>query len=174
MSHAEQMNFVQRCKNSYPLVFNKSNVLEIGSYNVNGTVRIYFDDPSLYIGLDLSTGKDVDVVCSGHLYDTDVRFDVVISSECFEHDENWDKTFKNMIRLCKSGGLVIFTCASNNRPEHGTKKTTPSDSLSSQFTDYYKNLFKDDFLAIVDMDTTFTQYVFESPANDLYFVGVVA
>lgn len=172
MAHDAQMDFVRSVKGMFPNKFEKSKVLEVGSYNINGSVRQFFNTPSTYIGLDLAPGKDVDVVCSGHEYKTDVRFDVCISSECFEHDIHWADTFRNMIHLCKTGGLVVFTCATNLRPEHGTRRTTPLDSLSSSLSDYYRNLWIPDFIALMDFNIIFVRYAFEVHGNDLYFWGV--
>ena len=61
-------------------------VLEIGSADINGSIRSFFPG-SDYTGVDLSAGPGVDVVASGHelaLPDRDV--DLAISCECFEHN----------------------------------------------------------------------------------------
>ena len=131
MAHKEQLQFIENIKNKYRNSFINTSVLEVGSWNINGTVRDFFESPSTYIGLDIAPGKDVDVVCSGDQYDTDIRFNTVISCECFEHNPKWLETFTNMIRLTKSGGLVIVTCATEGRTEHGTGEHKPEDSLTS-------------------------------------------
>lgn len=174
MAHVEQREFIARTQKQFPKSFNGISVLEIGSVNINGTVRDFFSDTTRYVGLDLAPGKCVDVVCPGHLYDSPYMFDTSISTECFEHDINWKSTFMNMIRLTKSNGLIIFTCASYNRPEHGTKRTTPCDSLSSQFSDYYMNLGEKEFRESFDLDKLFINHQFEINDNpsDLYFWGI--
>lgn len=170
MAHPEQTQFVALTKLRNHQYFNNTSVLEIGSYNVNGSVRQFFDNPKEYIGLDLAPGKDVDVVCHGADYAPGRQFDVVISTECFEHDSRWYLTFENMIELCRPGGLVIFTCAANNRHEHGTPRTTPQDSAMA--TDYYKNLNVVDFEKKWNMKFDFSHYCFEARDHDLYFWGV--
>lgn len=170
MSHPEQQQFIARTRLRFFNRFDHTKVLEVGSYNVNGSVREFFIDPAMYIGLDLAPGKDVDVVCHGADYRTDVRFDVVISTECFEHDSRWQDTFANIIRLCESQGLVIFTCAANQRQEHGTPRTTPQDSALA--TSYYKNLNVIDFEQAFVLSEWFSWYCFEARENDLYFFGV--
>ena len=53
--------------------------LEVGSYNVNGTVRDLFNGP--YVGLDMRKGPGVNVVADS--YDMpfpDGRFEVVVST----------------------------------------------------------------------------------------------
>lgn len=170
MSHAEQQDFIKRTKKRYPAYFTRTSVLEVGSYNVNGTIRFLFENPARYVGLDLAPGKDVDVVCHGADFKSGVMFDVVVSTECFEHDVRWAETFSNMIQLCKSRGLVVFTCAANQRYEHGTRRTTPQDSAVA--TDYYKNLNVVDFESTFILRDVFLEYLFEARENDLYFHGV--
>lgn len=99
-------------------------------------------------------------------------FDVAVSAECFEHNPHWQATFKNMTRLAKTA--VIFTCASEGRPEHGTTRTTPQDSPFTLEWDYYQNLTEQDFRQAFDLDAMFTQYEFEyNPVScDLYFIGI--
>jgi SAM-dependent methyltransferase len=117
MSHYQQHRFVESVKERFPDFFTNKSVLEFGSLNINGTVRIFFDN-CLYIGLDLGNGADVDVVCIAHEYNMpDQTFDTVLSCEMFEHDPHWDKSFANMIRLCKNNGLIFFTCATTGRKE---------------------------------------------------------
>jgi hypothetical protein len=82
-----------------------------------------------------------------------------------------------MIRLCKSGGLVVFTCATTGRPEHGTERSTPQDSplTIAKGWSYYLNLTAEDF-SFVDFDSIFAEYQFSvnSQSCDLYFYGVKA
>lgn len=170
MAHTEQLQFIQGVRWRFPASFRKARVLEIGSYNVNGTVRDLFDDPQVYIGLDLAPGRDVDVVCHGADYFCDEQFDTIISTECFEHDARWAETFANMHRLCKHGGLCLFTCASNQRHEHGTRRTSPADTALA--TDYYRNLNVKDFEDTFALVQGFSWYAFEARENDLYWWGV--
>lgn len=170
MAHTEQQFFIFQTRRRFPLHFKGGTVLEVGSYNVNGSVREYFEEPALYVGLDLAPGKDVDVVCHGADYKSTALFDVVISAETFEHDFRWEDTFNNMHKLCRVGGLVIFTCAANKRHEHGTPRTTPQDSALA--TEYYKNLNAQDFEEYFDLRGWFSWYTWEARENDLYFWGV--
>ncbi len=170
MAHAAQQAFIAGVKARWPEFFVQTKVLEVGSCNINGTVRDFFQEPTLYVGVDRGPGVDVDVVCNGADYDTEECFDVVISTECFEHDPDWNKTFYNMIRLCRSGGLIIVTCATDGRPEHGTRRTSPADSAYA--TDYYKNLNVFDFEDNFPLGNWFPWYGFEKRGFDLYFYGL--
>ena len=61
------------------------------------------------MGLDVGEGPNVDVVTPGHLYDgEDESFDVIISTEVFEHDMFYEKTINNIIRMLKPNGIFIL------------------------------------------------------------------
>lgn len=169
MAHHAQQVYVNSLRDRLPRFFHNSRVLEVGSYDVNGSIRHFFEEPVSYIGIDLAPGKAVDMVCHGADFHSDEYFDVVASTECFEHDPRWMETFTNMIELCRSGGLVFFTCAANHRQEHGTPRTSPNDSAKA--TEYYRNLNIEDFDHRL-LRNRFAWYLFEANGNDLYFAGV--
>jgi SAM-dependent methyltransferase len=152
------------------LFFSNKKVLEVGSLNINGTMRDFFNDCD-YTGIDVGEGKDVDFVCSGHEYNSpDETYDVCTSGECFEHNPYWAETFANMVRMTKSGGLVFFTCATTGRPEHGTSRTSPSKSplTIGKGWDYYRNLDEDDFRNSFNesFDDIFEVYEFHSTVKE--------
>lgn len=171
MAHNEQKQFIQKTKDHFPEFFDGVSVVEIGSLNINGTVRDFFTNPKSYVGLDLIEGNGVDLVLPGKDYNAR-GIDTVISTECFEHDRDWKKTFENMVNMVKSGGLVIFTCASDGRHEHGTTRTSPADSPAT--TDYYENRNRKDFEEAFDIKGLFQKHLFEyNPVTcDLYFWGI--
>jgi hypothetical protein len=99
--------------------------------------------------------------------------DVVISTECLEHDKYWAITLQNICNnILKKGGLFIMTCATTGRAEHGTTRTSPKDSPFT--TDYYLNITEEDFRQAIDIDKTFTTFEFKTNTdpNDLYFWGI--
>lgn len=196
MAHSIQKEFFLHVKNKFSNYFSNSKVLEVGSLNINGTIRDLFSECD-YLGIDVGEGPCVDIVCPGQDYNApDNTFDVVCSAECFEHNPYWEETFANMVRMCKPGGLIILTCATTGRPEHGT---TRSDVGSSPLTvsigwEYYKNLDENDFRNAYEesFDEIFSEYEFHStvdsnrtdfikyiykicndPCADLYFWGIV-
>lgn len=177
MAHREQAAYISSVEEEWSKFFKGGRVLEIGSLNINGTVRNFFNADE-YIGVDVGEGPGVDVVMSGHEYDNEQKFDCVISCECFEHNPFWKETFLNMVRLCRRGGLVIFTCATTGRPEHGTERTTPQDSplTIAKGWSYYRNLTKEDFTASIDFDELFLEHEFcvNEGSCDLYFFGIKA
>jgi SAM-dependent methyltransferase len=177
MAHLEQRDFIVKIKNKLPHYFTQSKVLEVGSLNINGTIRDFFTDCK-YIGIDVSPGVGVDVVCEGQNYNApDDIYDVVCSAECFEHNPYWLETFQNMIRLCKDDGLILFTCATDGRGEHGTSRTAPLDSplTIDMGWDYYRNLNENDFVSQLNFDFYFSEYQFEvnDKSHDLYFWGIL-
>ena len=177
MSHRQQREFFHALKAHLPTLFEKSSVLEVGSFDVNGSIRQYFDGCDFW-GIDLVAGPGVDEVCSGHEYQPRNRssFDVTISTECFEHNPFYLETLVNMIRLTRKGGAVVFTCASRGRGEHGTTRTSPADSPGTQNRgwNYYRNLTESSFSSKIDMAAHFvTHRFFYNPVScDLYFIGI--
>lgn len=176
MSHAQQREYIRKLKRIHKRFFSNKRVLEVGSLNINGSLRDFFNCTD-YTGIDVGDGDGVDLVCQGQDFNApDESYDVVCSAECFEHNPYWFETFENMVRLCKKGGFVFFTCATEGRPEHGTTKTSPESSpLSIQIGwEYYKNLTIKDFTDRFDFDKHFLEYSFSinNESYDLYFWGI--
>jgi SAM-dependent methyltransferase len=179
VSHPEQLAYLAAVIAANRDLVTGARVLEVGSYDVNGSVRGLFDEVAVavYTGVDLVEGPGVDRVQYGHEVDDPAgSFDVTLSAECFEHDPNWRETFANMVRLTRPGGVVTFTCASVGRVEHGTRRTLVKDSPGTQAegVDYYRNLTADNFSAAFDLRELFGTWRFDGcPTTfDLYFTGI--
>lgn len=174
MPHKSQLKFVETVKSIFPEWFSGKRILEIGSAG-SAQVRDFFDGCK-YIGIDVSSGVNVTQVCSGHEFSGEGEgFDLVLSCECFEHNPFWLETFINMIRLCRPSGLVVFTCASTARAEHGTVRSGPHASASTGIGwNYYKNLTMSDFGRRIDLDLHFSRWRFFENYwdQDLYFIGL--
>lgn len=98
-------------------------VLEVGSYDVNGSVRdgIEMLGCAEYIGVDMRDGRGVDEVCntSGLVERFGAEsFDIVVSAEMMEHVEDWRAAISNMKQVCKTGGLILITTRSKGFPRH--------------------------------------------------------
>lgn len=176
MAHPEQIEFFKLIASINHSLVAGSRVLEIGSYNVNGSIREHFSRADTYTGVDLTEGPGVDEVGFGHeLGYPDGFFDLTLSGECFEHDPHWRDTFSNMARMTKPGGLVAFSCASRGRLEHGTLRTRTAHSPGTQAVglDYYRNLNANDFESL-PMEQMFSAHRFwyQATHHDLYFVGI--
>jgi SAM-dependent methyltransferase len=176
VAHQQQLEFVKMLSSGLPQYFSSASVLEIGSLDINGSVRQFYSDCN-YTGIDVAPGRGVDVVCLGQDFEaSDGSFDQVISCEAMEHNPSWPETFANMIRLTKEGGLVVMTCATFGRPEHGTTRTDPDSSplTVEKGWDYYKNLGPSDFARTFDLQTSFSSCRFwcNWSSKDLYFIGI--
>jgi SAM-dependent methyltransferase len=176
MSHPAEQNFVKSVREKFPQYFTNTRVLDIGSLDINGNNRFIFDGNYKYVGVDIGLGNNVDIVCRAHEFIDYVGFDTIISTECFEHDEFLNKTLPNIVKLLKSNGLFLFTCATTGRHEHGTQKfETYSSPFTSQLeSDYYKNVTVDDVKQILDVESIFSKHEFivNDPDHDLYFWGI--
>lgn len=170
--HKEVRLFIREVKRKYPKCFRRADVLEVGSLWINGSIRRHFNWCN-YIGLDLENGKGVDVVCHAKRYVRPAYFEVVASCEAFEHDMYWKESLLQMYANLKVGGLMIITCASDTRPEHGTTRTKPQDSPFTN--DYYKNISIEMFKEVLPPEL-FSDYFLENRRDkeDLVFYGIKA
>ncbi len=177
---ADQNNWKDALKERFPNYFSGIKVLDIGSADMNGTNKPWFEGCE-YIGLDIKEAANVDVVSIAHEYNAPPgSFDVVISTNQLEHDMYWEKTLAKMYELLKPGGLFILqTC--HTRPEHGTTNTSINDSLTAQIHDevwgnFYKNYTIEDIDSILRFTTNFSlseiSYEPKSDEKDVYFWGI--
>jgi len=176
MAHISQYRFCKYVQFRFPKYFKDTKVFDGGSLDVNGNNRIFFKD-SFYVGCDIGEGKNVDVVSKIHQYTgEDNYFDVIITTECLEHDEHYILSIQNMIRMLKSKGLFIITCATTNRPEHGTINTDGQFSCPLLETDYYKNLTEEDIKKAfaIPLDDIFSshEFIINTKDCDIYFWGI--
>ena len=174
MSHWQQIGFIEEVKREFPRYFESTKVLEIGSLDINGSIRAFFSNAD-YVGIDVAEGPGVDVVCQGQEFRAEPgSFDVAISCEVMEHNPHWRETFMNMCALTRPGGLVVMTCATVGRPEHGTRRSEPlSSPLTVAFDwDYYENRVADDFRPLCGAQIFSESQFFVRPdCADLYFIG---
>lgn len=93
-------------------------VLEVGSYDVNGSVRALFAGGE-YIGVDMREGPGVDQVAEAKaLPFEEKRFDVVVSTEMLEHDATFWLSLPEMARVLRPGGHMLITARSTGFPIH--------------------------------------------------------
>lgn len=178
MAHPEQKEFCLKVKDLFPNYFNNKLVLDVGSLDINGSNKFLFEN-CFYYGIDIGEGPNVDFVSKAHEFNADdSSYDIIISTECFEHDMYYNLSLNNIIRILKSNGLFIFTCATIGRAEHGTRRTSPEDApllySENNWNDYYKNLTEQDIREVLDIDSIFKEYNFEvnDISHDLYFWGI--
>lgn len=173
MAHEAQLQFMSLVRKEFPDRFNGGRVLEVGSLDINGSVRSYFSKCE-YVGIDVAPGIGVDVVSQGQDYDApDESFDVVVSCEVMEHNPHWVQTMRNMIRMCKTNGMIIMTCATLGRKEHGTARTSPDASplTVNLGWNYYHNLTKRDFEQSNVVNDITHVFMHNWLSHDLYMIG---
>ncbi len=105
------------------LDFGGARVLEVGSYDVNGSVRSIVErsGPATYLGIDQEAGPGVDRVLNiEHMTDMLGRdmFDYVISTEVLEHAPAWADCIAAMVEVLRPGGTLIITTRSVGFPYH--------------------------------------------------------
>jgi len=127
-------------------------VLEVGSFNVNGSVRedILKLNPSEYIGVDIKDGPCVDEICTvyGLMSRFGMRsFDIIITTEMMEHIEYWYFALLNIHYTLKEDGLLLLTTRNSKSGKHDF----PSDHWRYE---------------ILDMVDIFQNYYFYILMND--------
>lgn len=112
-----ELFFKTYCKDSPSI-----KVVDIGSQDVNGSLRSVAPANCEYVGVDFQEGNGVDVVIDDPyaLPLADDSADVVVCSSCFEHSEFFWLTFLEIQRILKPGGLLYL-----NVPSNGSYHTYP-------------------------------------------------
>ena len=120
--HESSMKRMEWFVSCYLQTTKKQEVLDVGSYNVNGCYKKFFLEPNKfnYIGLDMEKGPNVDLVPLSPYKWTELKndsFDVVISGQALEHIEFFWVTVSEIVRVTKEGGIICII-APNGFGEH--------------------------------------------------------
>lgn len=113
--HNSVREFVEECvelinKPDINRRWHLNDILEIGSRNVNGTVRDFFLDAHDYVGIDIVNGFDVDTIMDSHqMTFSDDDFDIILCLEMLEHDNCPWLTLAEIDRVLCPGGYLILT-----------------------------------------------------------------
>lgn len=110
--HPAAFEFVSRYATRDPI-----SVIEIGSRDINGSVRPHFPAAS-WIGIDVIAGPSVDVVIDAMIYKPSQQVDMVICCEVFEHESRWKDILVRALAWLKPGGQIILTCGGIGRDPH--------------------------------------------------------
>ncbi len=90
-------------------------VLEVGSLDVNGSLRDHNVENLEWTGVDFEVGNGVDVVITdpySYPFESDT-YDMILASSVFEHSEFFWILFMEMVRLTKPGGVIYLNAPSN-------------------------------------------------------------
>jgi SAM-dependent methyltransferase len=177
--HLEARYFLNYVKKTLPDFFINKKVLDVGGGDINGNNRHLFENCEYDVN-DVCDAPNVSIISkTKDLLFEDNTFDTIISSECFEHDYEYEQSLLKIYKMLKPGGLFCFTCASTGRPEHGTLRTSPYDCYATlanldNFSNYYKNLTIQDVNNVIDLNKSFSQWTayYNSNSCDLYFIGI--
>ncbi|RZB38067.1 MAG: hypothetical protein SRB2_00413 [Desulfobacteraceae bacterium Eth-SRB2] len=91
-------------------------VLDLGSLDINGSYREFFDIPPwVYGGMDMVSGKNVDIILKNPYKWREIKSesaDVLISGQAFEHIEFFWITILEIARVLRPGGLCCIIAPS--------------------------------------------------------------
>jgi len=143
-------------------------LVEIGSQDVNGSIRQVAPEVAKYIGVDFSEGKGVDLILDDPytLPFDDNSIDICMSSSVFEHSEMFWLLFLEILRILKPDGLFYMNVPSNGNfhrypvdcwrfyPDSGkalvtwAKKNNYSPAMLESFVSHQTKDVWNDFVAV--------------------------
>jgi SAM-dependent methyltransferase len=129
--HTAAFNFYEKELKDLPPL----DVLEFGSYNINGSVRDAYPQAKSWWGIDIAEGNGVDEVADAAIFKSDTLYDIVICAEAFEHTEIWRDIIENAWEHLKPDGLFLASCATKARPPHSA-----FDGGALREGEYYHNV----------------------------------
>jgi SAM-dependent methyltransferase len=139
-------------RNLRPVEVRGRRVLEVGSYNVNGSLRPAIESlqPAEYVGIDIRSGPGVDELCPvERLAERFGResFDLVVSTNTLEHVRRWKQAISNIKHVCRPGGIVLIA-APSDFPFHAY----PNDFWRFEPTDV-EDIFSDLEILVLEEDS---------------------
>jgi len=142
--------------NKYCSNLSKITVLDLGSYDVNGTFKPLMKETWKYIGVDIAQGPNVDMVMPEEykIPMDDNSVDLLISGSCLEHVKNPFRLFKEATRILKSN-CYAFIMVPHDMGLH----RFPIDCWRF-FPDGMSALFEESNLKVVET------YIVEQKRND--------
>jgi SAM-dependent methyltransferase len=189
MAHKQQKQFCKWVRRRHPKQFKDKLVIDVGSLDINGNNRYLFTR-GYYFGIDVVSGDNVDFVGKAHellpditdnimslsryrrgTFTIKIEADVIVSTECLEHDSTWENTLLAMYDALRPGGLLLITAAGEGRPEHGT--TDYHAWCSPGTNDYYKNISNRMFASVLTPGMFTEYYLAQDKRNfDINFYGI--
>lgn len=121
MCHQSVRSFVEKCLP--PGKIASKRILEVGSLNINGTIRDYISKyfPAEYTGIDIQSGPDVDLVLDiTRLFSKfkENYFDIILCLSTLEHIRYIKKSITIIKQALTPGGLLVLSTCSPGFPEH--------------------------------------------------------
>lgn len=113
--HLSAMKNAKLFFDTYTRHLSQGHIVEIGSQDVNGSIRTHAPKKLKYSGVDFVVGKGVDVIITDPYslpFETNT-VDIVVTSSCFEHSELFWVLFLEIMRVLKPTGLLYINVPSN-------------------------------------------------------------
>ena len=159
--HNTSYKLMEKAVDTYLKSDDRLRILDVGSYNVNGTYKPLFNQLLwVYEGLDIRPGPNVDIVMDTEgVWENipDASYDVVISGQCLEHCERPWVIAEAIARVCKIDGLAFITAPWNHHIHRH-----PMDCW---------RILPDGMTALMTKHVRFKQLECISNAKDTFFIG---
>lgn len=139
-------------------------VFEIGSRNINGSVRQLFAGLA-YHGIDLQPGAGVDAVADGRTYLPDDWPNTIVCCEVLEHSIYAYDLLRHACDVLLPDGLIIVTTADRQRAPHSA-----IDGGPLRPGEYYGNLLLEELIAVLKRGNV-RVLTAEATGQDLYLAG---
>lgn len=113
--HKSALDFGRHFFELYCKDLTDATVVDIGSQDINGSLKDVCLPSLRYVGVDFVQGRNVDIVLDNQyqLPFADSSVDIVVSSSCFEHSAMFWVLFSDIVRILKPGGLFYLNAPSN-------------------------------------------------------------
>ena len=167
--HLSSLEHVQRLVSQYLVTLSTIEIVDIGSYVVNGSYKQFFNRAGWhYVGVDLAAGPNVDVILTSpyRLPFKSHSVDVIVSGQAFEHIEFFWLTWLEMVRVLKPGGLIFLLA-----PSRGYEHRHPQDCWRF-YPDAYRALADYGGLQLLEVNTDWEQHADKDSAPWGDTVGV--
>jgi SAM-dependent methyltransferase len=149
--HPESYDEMSRLVGTYLRPEEALRVLDIGSYDVNGSYRPLFQaNPGWrYEGADMQAGPNVDHVLVDPYRWTlpDQSYDLIVSGQAFEHIKFFWLTWREVVRVLKPGGLIFLIA-----PSRGVEHRHPVDCWRF-YRDGFRALGELEALEVLEAET---------------------
>ena len=133
--NALSMELMRKVVEEYDLTDGKT-VIDVGSYDVNGTYRPLFTS-SRYVGADIRPGPNVDVIVDSPEWHALKGADAIVTGSTFEHVEDAPKLMEQMYEVLAPGGVLCVQ--------------VPSCGPKHDYPNWYRNYSAGDMASLMEM-----------------------